>query len=371
MDYKRLTIALDADDTLFDCTSPAIMEANRRYGLDIDPYDVPSWGFTYLPEKERSAIYSIFNDPDFFVHQKPLPGAIELVNTLLEWGHDVIIPSATGGPVMTARFSRIREVFPGIPEDNIILGGRKDVVAADVLLDDGMHNIITTRAKYPVIMRQTWNKSDPRSSAYLSVYTYEEFLAIVEQLSLASTPMSITRAKGPKVICLIGPSGSGKTALAHELEKNPAFQILHSCTTRARRPDDAEDAYHFITRAEFEENRDSFLETTEYAGHYYGTRFSDIEVIWNTGKNAVIPIDITGALAMKKLFAEHAILLFIHRKRHDVICDLITRNAPIEDRTKRILTLEKEYENESACDHTILNNRDLHTAAQQVMQLLE
>lgn len=376
MDYKKLVITLDVDDTLYPCVLPAVEMANKKFGLSIDPNTVTDWAFSTLAPCEREAIYKIFDTQTFFAMQKPYPGAVEMVNALFDMGHDVNILSATRGPVMTARCLRLKKDFPRLPEKNILLGSRKDLVYADVHLDDGMHNIVTSPAKYPIVIRQRWNQNDIRSAGYLSVSSplhggYDEFLAIIKQLSLPSTPTTKHHSRKPKIICLVGPSGSGKTALAQELEKNPTFEILHSCTTRERRNGEPENAYHFISREEFETNMGSFLETTQYAGHLYGTRLADIEAIWNSGKNAVIPIDIVGALSMRQKFGDSAMLLFVHRKRHDVISELVLRDVPVEDRTARLMTLEKEYDNESVCDYTILNNKDIQSAAEQVIRLLE
>lgn len=376
MDYKKLVITLDVDDTLFPCVVPAIEMANRKFGLSIDPKNVTDWEFTTLSPCEREAIYKIFDTQGFFAMQKPYPGAAEMVNALLDMGHDVNILSATRGPVMTARCLRLRKEFPRLPEKNILLGSRKDLVYADVHLDDGMHNIVTSPAKYPIVMRQRWNQNDIRAAGYLSVSSpldggYEEFLAIIKQLSLPSTPTSKPHSRKPKVICLVGPSGSGKTALAKDLEKNPAFEILHSCTTRARRNGEPENAYHFISESEFEAHLDDFLETTKYAGHLYGTRMKDIRAIWSKGRHAVIPIDIVGALSMRQKFGDRAMLLFVHRRKQDVISELVLRDVPVEDRTARLMTLEQEYDNESVCDYTILNNKDIQSAAEQVIRLVE
>ena len=80
MDYKKLVITLDVDDTLFPCVVPAIEMANRKFGLSIDPKNVTDWEFTTLSPCEREAIYKIFDTQGFFAMQKPYPGAAEMVN---------------------------------------------------------------------------------------------------------------------------------------------------------------------------------------------------------------------------------------------------------------------------------------------------
>ena len=59
---------------------------------------------------------------------------------------------------MSARAERLIKDFPEIPAENIIMGTRKDVISLDIMLDDGAHNILNSRAAYPVLFRKPWNE---------------------------------------------------------------------------------------------------------------------------------------------------------------------------------------------------------------------
>lgn len=372
MKYKSnsQTIVIDFDDTLCEFVRPAIDRVNRKHGWAVQYDDISDWQFSSFPEEVRQAIYHEFSRPELYEAQTPIPGSGEMLQRLIDAGHDVIITSSAYPKYMTTRATQILTLFPMVPQDNILLGSRKDTVQADIMLDDARHNIERTRAKYPILIRRPWNRS---MTGLLSVNSFEDFLCLVERIA-AHNPQSVLRPDNePCVICLVGPSGAGKTAIARTLSENPAFGIPKSTTTRERRPDEPADAYHFVSDATFERflKAGRFLETTVYSGHKYGTQKEEITRLLDNGQHAVIPIDMCGAASLKAAFGERAVLVFVRRERAVVIQDIVARRVDDADKVRRILSLDAEYANEDLCDFTLVNNGTLQDAVLRISNYLE
>jgi guanylate kinase len=110
-----------------------------------------------------------------------------------------------------------------------------------------------------------------------------------------------------KAIIFCAPSGSGKTTIVkHLLQNNPDLGFSISAVTRDKRGRTEEDGkdYHFLTPDEFKEKilHGEFIEWEEvYAGNYYGTLKSEIERIWNEGKNVIFDVDVKGGLSLKNI----------------------------------------------------------------------
>lgn len=105
------------------------------------------------------------------------------------------------------------------------------------------------------------------------------------------------------MICiLIGSSGSGKSSIAMKLIENHGYREVKTCTTRDRREGEPEDAYYFMTDAEFANNiaAGAFAEYDVYGNHYYGILKSELE----TEEKLVCVITPNGADAIMKVFPD-------------------------------------------------------------------
>ena len=358
MKKYRLQIGLDVDDILYDCNAYALARLNREEGIDppLDIEDIRGWG-----EKQGDVDRRIryFSDPAFVASQPIFAGAKEFVSKLSRVA-EVFFVSAVPAACMSARALRLREDFPEVPEQNILLGTRKDLVHLDILLDDGAHNISKSPAAYPVLFRKPWNR---HLSGLLSVTSYEDFLHLVDILREASDIKPDLSSGG--VICLVGPTGSGKNEIARELCTRYGMQKPVTATTRPRRADEGEKDYHFMTERQFlrEARKGAFLETTVYSGFHFGTSADELDRIIEPHGLAVIPIDICGALTLKNRYRSRAILVFLKRPRPDVILDIVSRPLDAMDKTYRILSLDDEYRNEELCDISVKAGDAAKTAA--------
>ena len=70
----RLSVALDIDDLLMECTSYAIELANEKYKFDppISIYEKEKWGKLGT---RADAIYTFFSYPEFYRKQPVYDGA--------------------------------------------------------------------------------------------------------------------------------------------------------------------------------------------------------------------------------------------------------------------------------------------------------
>lgn len=367
---KKQIIALDVDDVLFACIPKMLREA-ETYGVCVDYDEVTEYNFTNFYAPVRDLFMNIMSKPQFYQTQTPFAGAVDMVNELLDAGHEVIIASAVPPMLMSYRSELLLKVFPRLKPQNIMLGARKDLLHVDFLLDDAPHNVTASPAKYPVLFNRPWNAKEQN---FLRVSSYREFLQMVEAVSLApsSAENHLKQAGRPGLLCLVGPSASGKSFISDELIRNPLFRKVRAVTTRKPREGENESEYLFVDDAVFEQyvKKNSLVEHTTYQGCKYGILKQEIESIWKDGRIAIKPVDIHGATACKSAYGDRCMTIFIRRSKKDVIKALLERNTPAEDTAKRILTLDAEYDNEALCDWTVFNNGSLDNAVQQIMRLV-
>lgn len=362
----KLRIGLDVDDVLYDCNAYAlsIVNANHPDEEPISINEIKGWGEYGRRPKERIALYS---DPDFVRTQPILPGAQKFVKELTKFA-DVFFVTAVPVSCMSARGERLMQDFPEIPPQNIIIGTRKDVISLDILLDDAAHNIASSKAAYPVLLRRPWNMD---MSGILSVNCYNDFLQLCKMIRNSFTE-KVSDLSGGGVICLVGPTGSLKSEIAHELTRLPNFEKPVTSTTRPRRDDEKVDAYRFITEEQFLEEKDAgrYIESTVYSKYHYGTSADEIVPIVQKGHYAVIPIDICGALTVRNEFHKHSLLVFVNRPKIDVIHDIVERDIESDDKVRRIMSLDFEYRNAEVCDVELNVNNNPYEAATRLVDMI-
>jgi len=362
MRFRKIKIGIDFDDVLAAFNEEAVRRANLKYRFDppLTINEIVQWE----ARGDRSdSIFEFYKDPTMYTEQKPLPGAQEFIKKLSKIA-EIFIITAVSPQFMGYRAQRILDLFPEIPAGNIIMGARKDLMQVDVLLDDGSHNVLASRAEYPVLLRRPWNQ---HMTGGLSVNNYDEFLELIDTIISSSGEPELT---GNKAVILVGPSASGKTELMKMAVEAGVARKLKSTTSRAPRFE-GEDDYHFISKEEFIklEGEKAFLETTRYAGNCYGLSLSEVTDNLEDG-NVITAMDICGAIAMKRAFPENALLVFVKRPKKDLIRTIISRDVPNEEKTNRIISLSDEMKNEILCDATIDNSREIQESFRQLVSII-
>jgi guanylate kinase len=123
--------------------------------------------------------------------------------------------------------------------------------------------------------------------------------------------------KGGKLIVFSAPSGSGKTTIVRHLlaQEHLNLEFSVSATSRAPRGDEKEgEDYYFMSLEQFKKHikNDDFLEWEEvYRDNFYGTLKSEVQRIWDLGKNVIFDIDVVGGLRIKKKYPEKTLAVFV------------------------------------------------------------
>lgn len=366
MRRERLKIGVDVDDVLYLCNQHAIdMLCKDNDYAPLNIYDISGWGASGKNSLLDERI-AYFSREDFVENQPIIPGAKEFIEELSKRG-EVIFCTAVGANCMSARAKRLIKDFPMIPERNIMIGARKDILKLDVLLDDGAHNILGANATYPVLFRRPWNNT---MTGLLSVNSFDDFLRLIDRIIIPATEEKYDFSNGG-VVCLVGPSGSGKYELVSELLKDDKFERPVTSTTRNRREGEPAQ-YHYMSRAEFQkaQSKGKFLESTVYGGEYYGATKSAVEEVLSKNRVAVMPIDICGAISIKQAYPNNSVLVFMQRGRSSVLRNILDIDCPKEEKILRILSLDAEYKNEDVCDIVLSMNRKVSDAVEELKTII-
>ena len=166
-----------------------------------------------------------------------------------------------------------------------------------------------------------------------------------------------------KLIVISAPSGAGKTSIVHYLLKNiPKLAFSVSASTREKRENETDGKdYYFLSVDEFKNKikKGAFLEWEEvYKNQFYGTLQSELERIWNEGKNLIFDVDVVGGLNIKKQYSKECLAIFIMPPSLDVLSKRLRGRGSesAESLQIRLDNAEQEILRDNEFDKVILND---------------
>ena len=180
-----------------------------------------------------------------------------------------------------------------------------------------------------------------------------------------------------KLIIFSAPSGAGKTTIVQHILRKFSNQLEFSISacTRAMRSNEVNGKdYHFISTEEFKQKikKNEFAEWEEvYQGQFYGTLKSELDRIWNSGKQVIFDLDVQGGLNLKRKYGRQSFAIFVMPPSVEVLeLRLRDRNTETpESLAKRVAKAKEEILVADQFDK-ILVNEELEKACADAEKLV-
>jgi guanylate kinase len=184
-----------------------------------------------------------------------------------------------------------------------------------------------------------------------------------------------TRPTRGLLVVIAGPSGVGKgTVWKRVLDRLPDARFSVSATTRAPRPDEVGGvAYHFVTRADFQQLIESgeLIEWAEYAGNLYGTPRSWAQAQIAAGHVVILDIEVQGALQIRDTVGD-ALLIFLAPPDLDELERRLRGRGTEDDEIveRRLDEARRELDQRTAFDVVVVND-DVDRCVGEVVAAIE
>lgn len=141
---KKLSIAVDLDSTLNNLDEHWILrDYNQMYNDNLTAEDMVRWEtHTYVKPECGEKVYEILAQPGYFRNLGLKdPWTKESFQWLYE-NFDVYIVSSCHPETVADKVAWVKEHFPWFDEKRFVACHHKGLICADLLIDDGPHNVI-------------------------------------------------------------------------------------------------------------------------------------------------------------------------------------------------------------------------------------
>lgn len=140
---KPLTILFDADDVAEKLLNCWIKFINERYGTTVAFEDIKDWDMTLaFPTLTKQQIFGVLHDDELWKSLEPMPGSQRVLQKWFDQGHQLYMVTASDYRTCKVKVERILEMFPFLDWEHIIFASNKQMIRGDILIDDGIHNLL-------------------------------------------------------------------------------------------------------------------------------------------------------------------------------------------------------------------------------------
>ena len=182
---KQLTILVDADGVLENFSETWVSYLNRKYNVNVSHDDVREWDMTKAyPMLTPEQVLSTELDPELYDDLQPIPGAAAVLRRLLDDGHTIYIVTNTHYKIAIEKLEgTLFKYYPFLPWKQYIFTHNKQMIKGDVLVDDGVHNLIGGDYE-KILFTAPYNRDfDAEANGMTRVDTWEEAYDAITKLA--------------------------------------------------------------------------------------------------------------------------------------------------------------------------------------------
>lgn len=143
MDGKKPVLLIDIDDTIEELLVAWCHWLNWLHYTNVTPDDIRDWDMQKaFPTLTKEEIYEPINRDDFWQTVPPKQDAMEYVKKLYDEGYEIYLCTSTDYRNVKVKYEHIvQKYFPYIEWNHVIIANNKQMIRADYLIDDGVHNL--------------------------------------------------------------------------------------------------------------------------------------------------------------------------------------------------------------------------------------
>jgi 5'(3')-deoxyribonucleotidase len=154
-----MVLCVDVDDVICNLQEVVVNLFNKRYGShysveDFTEYDV----MNILPTQDAMVLKDMYGETGLYDKVKPMPGAQEALEKLINLGHQVYLVTAAIPKTYGEKVAFIKRFFPYIDDGHIVAMRHKHMFKCDVMIEDNLNNLLAKPYYHRICFDRPWNR---------------------------------------------------------------------------------------------------------------------------------------------------------------------------------------------------------------------
>lgn len=140
--FSDITVLIDIDDTMTDLVTAWCEWLNILYDLNVSPEEITEWKIAkFYPTLTEEQVFEPLHIDRFWETVKPKDESVKYVKQLIDDGFNVYLCTTTDYRNIKPKYEHVlMKYFPFISWQQVIVTSRKQMIKADFLIDDAVHN---------------------------------------------------------------------------------------------------------------------------------------------------------------------------------------------------------------------------------------
>lgn len=156
-----MIICVDVDDTICNLQEVVVNLFNERYGANYKLNDFTEFDImNVFPTQDAIVMRDIYGESGLYDRVKPMPGAKEVLEKLINLGHQVYLVTAAIPKTYGEKVAFIKRFFPYIDESHIICMKHKWLLKCDLMIEDNLQTLLEKPHYHRVLFNRPWNQYD-------------------------------------------------------------------------------------------------------------------------------------------------------------------------------------------------------------------
>lgn len=154
-----MVLCVDVDDVICNLQEVVVNLFNKRYGShysveDFTEYDV----MNILPTQDAMVLQDMYGETGLYDKVKPMPGAQEALEKLINLGHQVYLVTAAIPKTYGEKVAFIKRFFPYIDDGHIVAMKHKHMFKCDVMIEDNIQTLLAKPYYHRICLDRPWNR---------------------------------------------------------------------------------------------------------------------------------------------------------------------------------------------------------------------